>query len=104
MPKTKQPVDDSYGVPDADSPEWTAEKFARSIRFEQLPEHLRNKLSAIQETSRKRRGLQKAPTKQPVTIRLSPDVLSVLRAKGRGWQTLVDETLRRQFVNRQTQD
>jgi uncharacterized protein (DUF4415 family) len=98
MPKTKQPTDDSYGVPDAENPEWTKERFARAKRFDELPESLRNKLSAIQEASRKRRGPQKAPTKQPVTIRLSSDVLVMLRGKGRGWQTLVDETLRREFV------
>jgi hypothetical protein len=44
-------------VPDADNPEWTKEKFARAKRFDELPESLRNKLSAIQEASRKRRGL-----------------------------------------------
>ena len=99
MPKSEQSVDkEEYGVPDADSPEWTAEKFARSIGFNELPEHLRNKLSAIQETARKKRGPQKAPTKQQVTLRLSPDVLTILRAKGRGWQTLVDDTLRAQFL------
>jgi uncharacterized protein (DUF4415 family) len=83
---------------DPDYVEWTKERFDRSIGFNELPEHLRNKLSAIQEASRKRRGLQKAPTKQPVTIRLSQDVLTILRAKGRGWQTLVDDTLRAQFL------
>jgi uncharacterized protein (DUF4415 family) len=40
------------------------------------------------------------PIKQPVTMRLSPDVLAVLRGKGRGWQTLVDDTLREHFVKR----
>jgi len=98
MPNTKQPVDDSYGVPDAENPEWTKEMFARSKRFNDLPESLRVKLSAIQDASRVRRGLQKAPTKQSVTIRLSPDVLTVLRGKGRGWQTLVDQTLREKFL------
>jgi len=101
MPKSKHSApDEEYGVPDADSPEWTPEKFAHSISFNELPEHLRNRLSAIQETARKKRGPQKAPRKQPVTIRLSPDVLVVLRGKGRGWQTLVDEALRREFVTR----
>lgn len=33
--------------------------------------------------------------KQKVNIRLSPDVLATLRASGRGWQTRVDEILRR---------
>jgi hypothetical protein len=28
-----------------------------------------------------------------------PDVLTVLRAKGRGWQTLVDQALREKFLN-----
>jgi len=100
MSKAKPPAPDAYGVPDNENPEWTKEMFARSKRFDELPEKLRNKLSAIQLAARNRRGPQKAPTKQPVTIRLSPDVLVVLRGKGRGWQTLVDETLRREFVTR----
>jgi uncharacterized protein (DUF4415 family) len=101
MPKTKEPVPDTYGVPDAENPEWTKEMFARSKRFKDLPASLQVRLSAIQEASRKKRGLQKVrPTKQPVTMRLSPDVLAVLRGKGRGWQTLVDDTLREHFVKR----
>jgi len=100
MPKTKEPVAESYGVPDAENPEWTQETFDRSIGFKDLPASLQAKLSAIQEASRKRRGRQKVrPTKQPVTMRLSPDVLAVLRGKGRGWQTLVDDTLREHFVS-----
>jgi len=98
MPKTKRPADDSVGVPDAENPEWTKEMFARSKRFKDLPQSLQDKLSAIQDASRQRRGKQKAPTKQPVTIRLSPDVLTVLRGKGRGWQTLVDQALREKFL------
>ena len=99
MPKAKDTASDTYGVPDAENPEWTKERFDRSVGFNELPEHLRNKLSAIQEVSRKRRGPQKVrPTKQPVTMRLAPDVLAVLRGKGRGWQTLVDDTLREHFV------
>jgi uncharacterized protein (DUF4415 family) len=31
-------------------------------------------------------------------MRLSADVLAVLRGKGRGWQTLVDDTLREHFL------
>jgi len=85
-------------VTDPDNPEWTREEMARAMRFKDLPASLQAKLSAIQEASRKKRGLQKAPTKQPVTIRLSQDVLTILRAKGRGWQTLVDDTLRAQFL------
>ena len=89
---------DTEIVTDPDNPEWTKEKFDRSISFDQLPESLRNRLSAIQEASRKRRGLQKTPVKQLVSIRLSPDVLGALRATGPGWQTLADKTLRAHFV------
>ncbi len=101
MSKNTKAVADTYGVPDAENPEWTKEKFDRSIGFKELPASLQAKLSAIQEASRKRRGPQKVrPIKQPVTMRLSPDVLAVLRGKGRGWQTLVDDTLREHFVKR----
>lgn len=101
MPKNTKTVTDAYGVPDAENPEWTKGKFARSVGFKDLPASLQAKLSAIQEASRKKRGPQKVrPTKQPVTMRLSPDVLAVLRGKGRGWQTLVDDTLRQHFVKR----
>jgi uncharacterized protein (DUF4415 family) len=87
-----------YGVPDADNPEWTKEKFARSIAFKDLPAELREKLSAIQEASRKKRGPQKAPKKVPISIRISHDVAEGLRATGAGWQRRADEALRAQFV------
>ncbi|HEY5382487.1 MAG TPA: BrnA antitoxin family protein [Acidobacteriaceae bacterium] len=48
--------------------------------------------------ARKKRGPQKSPVKKLTTIRLSQDVLAALRSKGRGWQTLADETLRSAFV------
>lgn len=79
-------------VPDAENPEWTPEKFARSKRFSELPQGLQNVLS------RGKRGPQKAPTKMLISLRLSPDVLAALRATGKGWQSTVDEALRRQFV------
>lgn len=43
-----------------------------------------------------RRGRPKlvAP-KQQVTLRLSPKVLAYYRAKGRGWQTRIDEDLKK---------
>ena len=80
------------GVPDAENPEWTKEKFARAKRFHELPEELQRVLTAG------KRGPQKAPTKTLVSMRLSADVLAALKATGKGWQTAVDETLRRQFV------
>ena len=34
--------------------------------------------------------------KEKVTLRLSPDVLAHFRAQGTGWQTRIDEALRKQ--------
>ena len=46
------------------------------------------------------RGKQKAPTKQRITLRLSPDVLAHFRATGKGWQTRMDAALR-EWIARQ---
>ena len=40
------------------------------------------------------RGPQKAPTKERITIRLSPDVVSSFRSSGPGWQGRMDEALK----------
>lgn len=50
-----------------------------------LPDTLLTKLKA--------RGPQRAPTKERITIRLSPDVVRRFRATGDGWQTRVDAAL-----------
>lgn len=44
---------------------------------------------------RRGRGPQKAPTKVLTTIRLDRDVLEYFRAQGSGYQTRINETLRR---------
>jgi uncharacterized protein (DUF4415 family) len=53
---------------------------------EVLPESLRRKVGV--------RGPQRSPTKERITIRLSPDVVQSFRATGEGWQTRVDAALR----------
>jgi len=40
------------------------------------------------------RGPQKAPVKERITIRLSPDVVQTFRATGDGWQSKIDAALR----------
>jgi len=45
---------------DSDYVEWTTERFDRSTGFNELPEGLRIKLSAVQNASRSKRGTQKA--------------------------------------------
>ena len=43
---------------------------------------------------RGQRGPQKNPTKVPVSIRLSKDVLQHFKSTGTGWQTRLDNALR----------
>ena len=74
---------------DDDAPEWTSENTARAVQFSALPPSLRSKL-----LRRGERGVQKAPTKIPTTIRLSPEVSSAFRATGKGWQTRIDAALK----------
>lgn len=69
--------------------ELTEEDFAHGIPFSQLPESLQLKLRSL----KKLRGAQKSPTKQRITIRLSPEVVSKFRATGKGWQSRIDEAL-----------
>ncbi len=73
---------------DDENPEWTAEDFKRAVPFSALPESLRNTLA------RRTRGPQKAPLKERVTIRLSPEVVEPFRATGDGWQTRLDAALK----------
>lgn len=41
-----------------------------------------------------RRGKQKKPTKERITIRFSRNVLESFRATGRGWQTRMDDAMK----------
>ena len=47
------------------------------------------------EWSLRTRGKQKAPTKEKVTIRLDTDIVARLRESGKGWQTRLNDTLRK---------
>jgi uncharacterized protein (DUF4415 family) len=40
------------------------------------------------------RGPQKSPTKVPVSLRLSPEVVDHFKATGDGWQTRIDDALK----------
>lgn len=51
-------------------------------------------LSDELQTLLRRRGPQRAPTKVSTTIRFDRDVLSALKATGRGWQTRVNDAMR----------
>lgn len=74
---------------DDDNPEWTEEDFARAVKFDGVP------LLKAAAILRRLRGPQKAPTKQQVTLRLDRDLLDRFRAGGPGWQSRINETLRK---------
>lgn len=71
---------------DTENPEWTEERIKESVRLDALPSTLQAKL---------RRGRPEADvTKERISIRLSPDVVSAFRATGSGWQTRIDAALK----------
>ena len=89
MPGTKKK---GYSAKDlrevSDNPEWTRKDFAKARPFsEALPD--------LAASIRKGRGPNKAPTKKLVSLRLSGQVLEAYKAKGPGWQSRIDEDLRR---------
>lgn len=45
------------------------------------------------DLERRVRGAQKSPTKERITIRLSPEVVQAFRDTGAGWQTRIDAAL-----------
>jgi uncharacterized protein (DUF4415 family) len=71
-----------------DNPQWTARDFKRAKPAKELPQEI---LAVFPRT----RGTQKAPKKIPVSLRLSPEVVEHFKASGPGWQSRIDETLRK---------
>jgi len=76
---------------DEDNPEWTEEDF----RVARPPEEVLppDVLAAFPRT--RIRGPQKAPRKVPVSLRLSADVVAHYRATGPGWQSRIDDDLKK---------
>ena len=50
------------------------------------------------ERHRPGRGKQKAPTKEKVTVRLDADIVAHFRSTGRGWQTRLNDALRKSVI------
>jgi len=85
-----------YGKPDEENPEWTAEDIKNAMRYPNLPPEVMRFI----EADKKKRGAQRAAKKQAISIRLSPDVLTAMRATGPGWQSRADDVLRAEFVSK----
>lgn len=81
MPKSKPLIDARGEVREIASADLKGFRPLRQV----LPASLRKKVGV--------RGPQKAPTKERITIRLSPEVVQRFRATGDGWQTKMDAAL-----------
>lgn len=75
-----------------DSPEVTEAEFKRMRPARETQPEV---VDAYNRGELRRRGPQKAPTKVATTIRLDPDVVEYFKSGGRGWQTRLNDTLRR---------
>jgi uncharacterized protein (DUF4415 family) len=72
----------------SDSPDLTKADFAKAKPFaEVFPDLAASKCRG--------RGPNKAPTKKLISLRLSPEVIQHFKKGGRGWQSRIDETLRK---------
>ncbi len=72
--------------------ELSSEDFADVKSFDELPSKLRETLR-----SRGQRGPQKEPVKERITIRLDAEVVAHFRATGKGWQTRLNDALKKQI-------
>lgn len=73
---------------DPDAPEWTDEDWARARpAIEVDPE--------LVEQYLRTRGKQKTPAKELISIRIDADLAAHFRNSGPGWQTRLNDTLRR---------
>ena len=82
MPKSKSLIDAKGEVRQLTAADMKRFRPAKDV----LPATLLAKLKV--------RGPQKTPTKERITIRLSPEVVQRFRATGDGWQTRVDAALK----------
>lgn len=82
MPKSRPLIDAKGEVRELTTADMKRFRPANEV----LSEKLRAKLKV--------RGPQKTPTKERITIRLSPEVVQRFRATGDGWQTRVDAALK----------
>lgn len=79
---------------DNENPEWTAATFKKARTAKAIPPELIGPKVAEQMLRPRGRPKSSSP-KQLVSLRLSPDVLRYFKSRGPGWQTRINETLRK---------
>ncbi len=75
---------------DGEVRELSAEEFKRGKSFSQLPATMQAKLRALRG-----RGPQRSPTKIQTAVRYDSEVLQHLKKQGPGWQTRMNEALKK---------
>lgn len=74
----------------ADPDDWEADEFSKPLTAEQaLPAGFHA------EVKRRARGPGRKPSKEIVSLRLDPDVVAAFKADGPGWQSRVNDALRK---------
>ena len=86
----KKPV-----VFDDDNPEWIDEDFARARPIEEAPEAIRKTFA---KSRGRPKGSVKVEAKQAISLRLDPDVLAYWRSTGPGWQSRINDALRKAMI------
>lgn len=77
-----------------DNPEWTAEEFARARPFAEVFPDLAQSI--------RREGVRVGKTGKKVAVRLQldADVVAAFKAEGEGWQTRINDTLKKAVARR----
>jgi uncharacterized protein (DUF4415 family) len=87
--------------PDQENPEWTSAEMKKARpALELVREVFGDKASA--ELRRGRGRPPKEDRKVNQTLRINADVLEAYRHEGKGWQTRINEVLRRHMPQRRT--
>jgi uncharacterized protein (DUF4415 family) len=89
MPENEKPTREPWIDPD-DAPEWSAEVFERA----EIRHGVQVLRPATGTLTRRGRPRLEQPKKQ-VTLRLDQDVLDRFRADGPGWQSRINEVLKK---------
>jgi uncharacterized protein (DUF4415 family) len=93
MPSAEEDAAIHRGIAeDPDTWEWTEEDFERARPASEVVPDL------VADSLRRRRGAQKHPTKVLVSLRLEREVVERLRASGPGWQSRVNDMLRKAIL------
>jgi uncharacterized protein (DUF4415 family) len=74
-------------VDDPDNPEWTKDMFRRARPAREVFPNV--------DFPKPKRGPQKEPTKVQTTVRLDRQVIDHFRAGGPGWQTRLNDVLKK---------